>query len=911
MVSFSDGAMTIEQAGSYYRVHYSAAGYYAGTERGIIGHAVGRGAQALGLGEVTAAQFNAVLRGQDPATQVALRIKASHGDSERAGWDCTVSPPKSISIQALVCGDERLLQADREAALYAIREVEACALARRHGGKEWVETGNIVAFMFEHHDSRESLHGAHGPMPQLHHHFFIANMTRLANGEWRSLDPQQIYKARRFIDAVYMAELAKRVQQLGYEIVRKPEGSFELARFSRQQIEAFSERAMDIERTKAERGITHSSAARAIVIETRKPKRDYDPAVLRAEREALARGQGIDLSYRPPFPQLKPTAVPADHSAVTQARQALDFADRHLGARYAVIDHRDLATAALRHGVGATDLNHVRAEIKARQEAGQLIAAGHSYLHPLDNYTTPRMVRLERENLQLIYERMLTSRPISGIMVRSAVDGNIDVAGTDRVRAWAVQRNLLPDQTEAAVFTLTAPRWASAIEGLAGTAKTTLVGAIREYVEAEGWTVRGFGATTGSAKALQNAGVNAQTIAKLLASALPEKTTRELWVVDESSLLATVPTNELLKVALARGVERLIFVGDQKQHLAIEAGSPVRQFLADNLAVAQLTTIRRQQDPDLRRAVELAANGETSQALELLTEQKRITAIPDATARYARIAEDYLDAYEAGQRCLVVSPGNDERRALNEAIRTTLVAHGHVGKDTHEHPILINRDLTPAQLQNPLSYHENDVLYFARGSKKFPIPKRTYLTVGAVKEDSLTLRSSNGQELEFNPTGWKQLRVYSSETRTIAVGDRIEWREPDNAHRIANHESAVIKSLSGKQIEFSFDHGRRIKLPLEQAKHIDLGYATTSHASQGSTVERVLINIDSHRSPDLVNQRQFYVSLSRPRQEARVYTDDADRMRRAVARKQDKELALDLVERKQTPTRGQSRGRSM
>jgi len=692
---------------------------------------------------------------------------------------------------------------------------------------------------------------------------------------------------------------------------RSADQYFELAGFSRQQIEAFSERAMDIERTKAARGITHSSAARAIVIETRKPKRDYDPAVLRAEREALAREQGIDLSYRPLVPQLKPAAVTTNHGAETQARQSLDFADRHLSARYAVIDHRDLAAAALRHGVGSTDLNHVRAEIKARQEAGQLIAAGHSYLHPLDNYTTPRMVRLERENLQLVYERMLKSRPISGIMVRNAVDGSIDVAGTDRVRDWAVQRNLLPDQADAAVFTLTAPRWASAIEGLAGTAKTTLVGAIREYVEEEGWTVRGFGTTTGSAKALQDAGVNAQTIAKLLASALPAKTARELWVVDESSLLATLPTNEFLKVAIARGVERLVFVGDQKQHLAIEAGSPVRQLLADNLAVAQLTTIRRQQDPDLRRAVELAANGETSKALELLTEQKRITEIPNVADRYARIAKDYLDAYEAGQRCLVVSPGNDERRALNEVIRTTLITHGHVGKDTQEHQILMNRDLTPAQIQNPLSYHENDVLYFARGSKKFPIPKRAYLTVAAVKEDSLTLRKSNGQELEFNPTGWKQLRVYSNETRTIAVGDRIEWREPDNAHRIANHESAVIKSVSGKQIEFSFENGRRLKLPLEQAKHIDLAYATTSHASQGSTVDRVLINIDSQRSPDLVNQRQFYVSLSRPRKEARVYTDDADRMRRAVARKQDKELALDLVQKTPTPTRGQSLGHSV
>ena len=197
-------------------------------------------------------------------------------------------------------------QVDRDAALYAIGEVEACALARYHGGKDWVETGNVVAIMFEHYDSRESIHGEHGPMPQLHHHFFIANMTRLANGEWRSLDPQQIYKARRFIDAVYMAELAKLVQQLGYGIARKADGSFELAGYTRQQIEAFSERAMDIERTKRARGISNPSIARDIVLETRKPKRDCDPVVLKAEREALARQQGIDLNYRPTSPQLKP-----------------------------------------------------------------------------------------------------------------------------------------------------------------------------------------------------------------------------------------------------------------------------------------------------------------------------------------------------------------------------------------------------------------------------------------------------------------------------------------------------------------------------------------------------------------------------------------------------------------------------
>ena len=165
----------------------------------------------------------------------------------------------------------------------------------------------------------------------------------------------------------------------------------------------------------------------------------------------------------------------------------------------------------------------------------------------------------------------------------------------------------------------------------------------------------------------------------------------------------------------------------------------MRQFLANNLVLAQLTTIRRQQDPELRRAVELAAHERIGEAIDLLTEQKRVSAIADTAARYERIAADYLDAYEAGQRVLVVAPANDERRALNQAIRERLVAHRYVASLGREHQILIPRDLTPAELRHARSYHEGEVLYFSRGSKKQGIPKHAYLTVGAVNTEQLSL----------------------------------------------------------------------------------------------------------------------------------------------------------------------------
>jgi ATP-dependent exoDNAse (exonuclease V) alpha subunit len=119
------------------------------------------------------------------------------------------------------------------------------------------------------------------------------------------------------------------------------------------------------------------------------------------------------------------------------------------------------------------------------------------------------------------------------------------------VTAWALARGLLPDQIPVAQQTLASRDWLTAIEGAAGTAKTTLVGAIREFAEAQGYVVRGFGMTSRSVEELRGAGLNAETVASLLASQLPEPAAKELWIVDESSLLATKSVNGLMKKASA------------------------------------------------------------------------------------------------------------------------------------------------------------------------------------------------------------------------------------------------------------------------------------------------------------------------------------------------------------------------
>jgi hypothetical protein len=254
--------------------------------------------------------------------------------------------------------------------------------------------------------------------------------------------------------------------------------------------------------------------------------------------------------------------------------------------------------------------------------------------------------------------------------------------------------------------------------------------------------------------------------------------------------------NQTLKAAAELGIQRFMLVGDQGHHQSIEAGAPMRQFLAEGMPVAVLQDIRRQQDPQLRTAVRIA-RGDGRCAFDFLWEHSRITEIADVNKRYRQIAADYLAGHEARQNMLVVSPGNDERQALNAEIRKLLVERGHIDKHAHEHQVLVRRDFTPAQITNAGSYQEGDVIHCAgtRVQQRQGIRKDSYLTVEAVNRSTKTviLRTEDGRRLEACPIKWNDTdqvaaEVYKTESRTLAVGDRLQFRHPDNRRNIANGE---------------------------------------------------------------------------------------------------------------------------
>jgi ATP-dependent exoDNAse (exonuclease V) alpha subunit len=120
------------------------------------------------------------------------------------------------------------------------------------------------------------------------------------------------------------------------------------------------------------------------------------------------------------------------------------------------------------------------------------------------------------------------------------------------------------------------------------------------------------------------------------------------------------------------------------------------------------------------------------------------------------------------------------------------------------------------------------------------------------------------------------------------VGDRIQFTAPANELKIANRELGTIEGIEEDgRLHLKIDAGRTVELDPRKHKHLHLdhGYAMTSHSSQGQTVDRVLIHVDTELGAKaLLNSRMAYVSVSRGRYDARIYTNNAQTLGQELSR---------------------------
>jgi ATP-dependent exoDNAse (exonuclease V) alpha subunit len=517
----------------------------------------------------------------------------------------------------------------------------------------------------------------------------------------------------------------------------------------------------------------------------------------------------------------------------------------------------------------------VAREFERRVEAGEFRRVDHGgtgHAWAGERYTTAKMQRMEAE----IVERMREGNR-RGYNDPMLVSTPLRIAVEDR------HKELNGGQRQAVDEIFLAREKVIGLDGVAGAGKTTTLSVVREGAQAEGYRVEGFAPTSRAAQKLAEAGIETSTLQKHLAQGQrPDTGEKRLYVLDESSLASTVQMHEFFRRLHAQ--DRVLLVGDRRQHEAVEAGRPFAQLQEAGMKTVKLEEIVRQKDPELKRVVEQLARGEVGEAIQGLNGQGRVHELKDPSGRIATIAREYVRSPES---TLVVSPDNRSRAEINQAIHAGMQKRGLVEREEYAMRTLVPRqELTGADRGWAARYEVGDVLRYSRGSKETGIRKGEYARVDGVDADGnrLTVVRANGEEVSYDPRRQVGVSIYREEERRFSVGDRIQFTAPASELKVANRELATIEQVGPDgSMRLKMDGGRAVEIDPRQHPHLDHGYAVTSHSSQGQTAERVLINVDTELGArDLLNSRMAYVAVSRGAHDAQIFTNDIAGLPRAL-----------------------------
>ncbi len=426
------------QAQAYHREEFSNAkeNYYTEGER-VRGEWQGQLAAQWSLqGDVQEQQFARLAEGQHPETgeqlvrhQTAREYVNANGETvrtmeHRAGWDATFSAPKSVSLTALVGGDNRVREAHRESVRTALEEMEKYVQARIGGNVPAQTTGAWAVAKFEH-DSSRPVDGY--AAPQLHTHAVIFNMTETEDGQTRALQPRELYRTQQYATAVYRSELTARLQSLGYEIERGAHGQPEIKGYTREYLEASSPRRQQIEEHMEKAGVRGAGAAQIAAHQTRDAKQPLSHEEVRTQHQRLAQEHGQQPQHvREEAAQRLGVELKPEQSGVA-AQAGVTYARERGMEREAVADERTLMRDALKHTMGEARLPELRAEFERRVERQELIEVERRPSLAGRAFTTPEMQGYERE----LIERMKLGQGTREVLA----DGQRARAGDEGARA--------------------------------------------------------------------------------------------------------------------------------------------------------------------------------------------------------------------------------------------------------------------------------------------------------------------------------------------------------------------------------------------------------------------------------------------------------------------------------------------
>lgn len=862
MVRFDKPCHQLHGAVEYFREHLRVGDYL--TEEGRAEMTwVGLGAQRLGLaGVCDLVAFRRLCQGQHPATGAKLGVRGKA--DRRLCYFGQISAPKDVSIACLVGGDQRITGWWNEAVAETLNEVEATVATRvrGNGANEDRVTGNMIAAIVTHDASRAL-------DPQLHTHLCLQNLTYdETEKRWKSVQPSGFYRHPGYFREVCYNKLAERMRAAGYELELARRIGFNIRGFPPELREMFSKRREDILRRARTAGVSSQAELQAITAMSRARKTKVTAIDLRTGwlKEA---GAHMDVVRR---------VISATYCRIPSARhvnlaEVLASAEAHVFERRSVADEKVFLREALAIGRGCVSLSDLKTRLEERVTNGALLRHGNLI-------GSSEALACESEFIAWVESHTQGYGPLG------QATGKVKIA---------------PSQTRVVAGMLASESRVVILQGDAGTGKTTCLRPVIAGIQAAGGRVFGCAPSAGATEVLRRElTAEADTLQQLLVNeSLQQKLRGCVIVVDEAGLMSARQMRDLCRLAAANQ-NRLLLVGDTKQHSSVEAGDALRclQQYA-NTPVFRLTEIHRQKDPGYRNAVALLSEGKAREAFDAFDRLGAVMEIKHIHALLRIAADDYVCTLAAGKSCLAISPVWSEIHEFAGAVRTRLKARGVITGVERMMPTVFSLQWTRAQLRRLDLFQPGDALTFHRAEGGFAKGE----TVSVVRREvfSLVVRRADGSLVLLNPQTNHGFDVGVARQIPVAVGDRLLIHANRKETRLKNGDLVEVKAFTPDG-SIVLQDGRTLPPDFRQFSH---GYATTSHASQGKTVDRGLL-LMADAGLAAANLKQAYVSNSRFKESQMIYTTDRTEAREAMTRGGDRKLVMELVSDSAASTARQS-----
>lgn len=859
--------------------YYTVGDYYT---KGANEHSEWGGAIARDLGiegeKVEPALFKDMLAGTIDGQQLG-RCRKNGEIEHHPGWDFAVNAPKSVSIMALVSVDERIAAAHEEAVGTALGYLEEHATLRRRDDGEIVHetTGRLIFARFTEHASREL-------DPHLHTHVVVMNMTNREEGApMASLETRAMFAEQMVAGQIYRNDLAHRLRELGYEVEADPRtGLFEMRGVPADLIRSFSQRAEQIDAHAKEHGLTGQAARQEAFYATRGPK-------VKTSIDAL-KHQWTEQShaYRPALDGVRAEAdwrgeaeMPPDRGIA--ARAAL-FGVRQAEGREAVNNAGRMLRLGLASHVGEVRLGDIRPVFDEHEQRRKLLATREptgDQTHTRGR-TTRRTARLEQALARHLALALDDARPVSS---------------GDRLIPTLEQAGLTPAQELALAHVALSRDRVIGIHGVAGAGKSTLVATLDKAAE-PGSTLLAIAPTSSAAANLgQTAGIEARTVASLLAGGGRGITDRHVLVLDEAGQLGSRQALRVLEISRASGA-RLILLGDNRQTGAIEQGKAFWLLQQMGMSTAQLDESMRQQTKTMKSAVTKARAGDYAGSLSSLD---KVVSGAGADSLAEMLVGDWTRLKpENRAKTNILVLDNATRLIVNTQIRETLKREGVVAAEDTRLQVLTSTGMSEEEKRNARFYSGGQVVSFGRDVAPLGIARNAeYRVLGLGRDRNgrqvVRLVDETGRVIRWDPRlgQVRQVNVFNREERDLVEGDRIQWRLANADLQRKNSERGTVERLSANLATIRWDRDGVVQdVDLGRHKTWDHGYAETVYSSQSKTYDRVYILAPVNSA--LVNGQNYYTAITRARFGARLWTEDEKKLaNRLVHRSGEKTSALE------------------